>query len=425
MDIDPDQTSRRRLVDEALAGNLDRVARLLEHDPPLAAGGDLAVALVLGDRASVQAALDRRPQLIAEDVTGTDRRPLSCACHSACLRPGSGREHAVLATIELLLDRGADPDEVHHNVFGAMSALYGAAGVAHNPAATRLLLGRGADPDDGESVYHAVTADDTSCLEILLEGGATVRGTNALGNALRDAPKVRLLLERGDLRAPDPELDNALLHAIHNDVAELLIAHGADLEARDRDGLTPYSRAVRRGDPSLMALLAGHGARTDADPIAEWLGGVLRGTIAAEPQPKHVAALRASDLELLPMMSSAGEDELVARLLDAGLPLDARGIDNGSALHYAAMWARPSTVALLLARGADVALVGGPQHAPSSALGWAAWGSRALPGAGERGDAYLEVAQLLVDAGAEITDGMRAIASVDVAELLDRAREPD
>lgn len=36
-----------------------------------------------------------------------------------------------------------------------MSALYGAAGVAHDPELTRILLGAGADPNDGESVYHS------------------------------------------------------------------------------------------------------------------------------------------------------------------------------------------------------------------------------------------------------------------------------
>jgi ankyrin repeat protein len=409
---------RRRLVDEALAGNRDRVERLLEHDPALA-GGSLDVALVLGDRAAVAAALDRRPGLLGEEVEGTGRRPLSCCCHSACLQPESPRADGVVATIELLLDRGASPDEVHHNVFGTMSALHGAAGVAHNPDATRLLLARGADPDDGESVYHAVEADATTCLEMLLDAGATVRGTNALGNAIRDAGKARVLLERGDLRPSDPELRDALLHTIHNDVAELLVVHGADLEARDRDGLTPYSRAARRGDVSLMQLLVRHGARVEADPVAAWLGAVVRGIAPAAPRAELIAALRASDAELLPIMASAGEDAIVARLLDAGLPLDARGVDAGTALHYAAMWARPSTVALLLARGADVDLAGGPQHAPGTALHWAAWGSRALPGAADRSEDYVEVALLLVAAGAVVTERMVDNASDEVAEVLE------
>jgi ankyrin repeat protein len=416
---------RRRLVHAALGGRLDRVEALLENDPALARAG-FDVALVLGDAGAVAAALDRDPRLLGREVADTGKLPLSCCCHSACLPAQSPRADAVLATIELLLDRGADPDEVHHNEYGAMSVLYAAAGVAHNPAATRLLLERGANPDDGESVYHACEADDTTCLEILLDAGATVRDTNALGNAMRDPDKVRVLLERGDLRPSDRELRGALLHAVHDEVVELLIAHGAALDARDRDGLTAYSRAVRRGDVSLMALLERAGAPTEVDPIAEWLGAVLRGDreqvarcLAADPELP--SRLRHSDAELLAMWASAGEDAGVERLLDAGVPLSARGVDDGTALHYAGMWGRASTVELLLARGAEVDLIGGPREAPGTALDWTAWGSRALPAAQERLEGYLEAARLLVDAGARVTQGMVDKAADDVALLLEEA----
>jgi ankyrin repeat protein len=415
---------RRRLVHAALGGRLDRVEALLEHDPGLARSG-FDVALVLGDSSVVAATLDRDRGALLREVSDTGKRPLSCCCHSACLRPQSPRAAAVLETIGLLLDRGADPNEVHYNEYGAMSVLYGVAGAAHNPAATRLLLERGANPDDGESVYHACEGDETTCLEILLDAGATVRGTNALGNAMGDARKVRILLERGDLRPDGPELRSALLRAIQDEVAELLIAHGAALDARDRDGLTPYSRAVRRGDVSLMALLERAGAPTEIDPVAEWLGAVLRGDreqvarcVAANPDLP--SRLRASDAELLPMWASAGENTGVARLLDAGIPLDARGIDDGTALHYAGLWGRPSTVALLLARGAEVDLMGGPREAPGTALDWTAWGSRVLPGATDRLDGYLESARLLVDAGARVTQGMVDKAADEVALLLEQ-----
>ena len=104
--------------------------------------------------------------------------------------------------VELLLDAGADPNETFDNEYGAMPVLYGAAGVAHDPETTRLLLDRGANPDDGESVYHAVEAEDTACLEILLERGATVRETNALGNAQR-RPDNAAAAARARRPAPD------------------------------------------------------------------------------------------------------------------------------------------------------------------------------------------------------------------------------
>lgn len=207
----------------------------------------------------------------------------------------------------------------------------------------------------------------------------------------------------------------------------MLIANGAALGARDTDGLTPYARAVRRGDISLMTLLERAGAPTDVDPIAEWLGAVLRGDddhaagcLAADPTLP--SRLRPSDSELLPIWASAGEDAGVARLLDGGIPLDARGIDGGTALHYAGLWGRASTVALLLARGAEVDLISGSRFAPGTALDWTTWGSRELHGAAERLDGYLDAARLLIEAGAEVTEGMIAKAADDLAIVLEDAR---
>ena len=123
----------------------------------------------LGDDEAVAAALARDSGLVARDVPGPGRKPLSCACFSACLRPDSPRAAGVRRVIALLLDAGADPNETHRNEYGDMPVLYGAAGVAHDVEATRLLLDRGADPDDGESVYHAVEGEDLACLELLLD----------------------------------------------------------------------------------------------------------------------------------------------------------------------------------------------------------------------------------------------------------------
>ena len=421
-----DRAQRRaRLVAAALGGRADVAGRLLEHDPALAASG-LDVALVLGDAPAVAAALERDPGLVGRELPGPGRKPLSCACHSVFLRPDSPRAADVRRVVALLLDHGADPDEVHHNEYGAMSALYGAAGVAHDLETTRLLLDRGADPDDGESVYHAVEADDTACLELLLARGATVRDTNALGNAIEDPVKVRILLEQGDLRPSDPELRDALLHAGDPAVAELLIAHGAALEARDADGLTPYARAARFKDETMLQVLAAAGATTDLDPAAEWIGAVVRGDTerAARVRAAHPGlVLRDADAEALPRWASAGDDAVVARLLDAGVPIGALGIDDGTALHYAGLWGRASTTELLLARGAEVERIGGPREHPGTALAWTAWGSRALPGAAERLDGYLGAASALLAAGALVSEGMVAVAADEVAVLLEEAAD--
>ena len=416
---------RARLVSAALNGREGIAEPLLADDSGLAGAG-LDVALVLGDAPAVAAALERDPELVARDLPGLGRKPLSCACHSVFLRPSSPRAPGVRQVVELLLDGGADVDEVHHNEYGAMSVLYGAAGVAHDPETTLLLLDRGADPNDGESVYHAVEADDTACLELLLARGATVRDTNALANAIEDPVKLRVLLEQGDLSPSDPELRDALLHARDPAVAQLLIAHGAALEARDEYGLTPYSRAARFKSEAMMELLAAAGAEQDLDPAAEWIGAIVRGDQerAARVRAEHPGlSLRDADTEELPRWASAGDDEVVARLLDAGVPLDARGTDAGTALHYAGMWGQAGTVELLLERGAGVEVMAGPREHPGTALAWTAWGSRALPGAAERLDGYLGATAALLGAGARVQEGLAGVAADEVAVLLEEAAE--
>jgi hypothetical protein len=128
---------------------------------------------------------------------------------------------------------------------------------------------------------------------------------------------------------------------------------------------------------------------------------------------------------VLPMFASAGSDDVVERLLEAGVPLHARGVDEGTALHYAGMWGRASTVELLLARGAEPNLMAGPPEHPSNALGWTAWGSRNLDPGGERVEGYVAAARALIAAGASVTEGMADIAADDVAVLLEEAEQRD
>jgi hypothetical protein len=179
---------RARLVDAALDNRADVAERLLARDPSLAAAG-LDVALVLGDDAAAANALRVDPGLVSRG------KPLSTACGSAFLK--TPRATGVLRVVKLLLDHGADPN-------------------------------------DGESLFRSMYADDTACAELLLDRGATVRGTGALGYAISDhsVAKVRLLLERGD------QGGTALHFAGHwgrASTVELLLARGADVHLQAGD----------------------------------------------------------------------------------------------------------------------------------------------------------------------------------------------
>jgi ankyrin repeat protein len=337
--------------------------------------------------------------------------PLLYACHS-CFAP--------VALARDLLARGADPDSYFVNEYGEMSALYGAAGVVHDPELTRVLLDAGADPDDGESLYHATEAPDPACLRLLLKHGAETRGTNALAHALDEDryEHVRLLLEAG----PDPRCGALLAHAVRRgrtpDVLRLLVAHGAEL---DRPGgetwrgavplRTPYQHAVLRGRDDQAAVLAELGASTEVAEADRAVAAIARGERPDAPMP---ATLDPDAQEVLVLAALRGHLDLVVEAVGP----DFKGVVGGSPslplIGHAAWVGDAELVRRLLEHGADPHLRGDAEHATPLAV--AALGSQyhAMPGRD-----YVATAELLVAAGNEIEPRMRDVADGPLAAWLD------
>lgn len=267
--------------------------------------------------------------------------------------------------------------------------------LADAQAAVARDLGFGSWPALVMGVLHAAVEEgDAGRLRALMVDGASVRGTELL------------------LYARDPE------------VTALLIEGGARLDARDASGLTAYSRSARLKSEANQRLLAEAGGAGELDPAAEWVGAVVRGDLDHADRVRHQhpdLALRWDDCEQLPRWASAGDDRVVARLLDAGVPVQSRGRREGTALHYAALWARSSTLAQLLARGADVSASAEPPDRPGApewtALDWTAWGSRHTTAAADRRTAYRQCGATLLNAGAPITE------LTPIAHLIDEIRD--
>jgi ankyrin repeat protein len=309
--------------------------------------------------------------------------PLLYVCHSCFPSAELARE---------LLGRGADPNASFENEYGSMSALYGAAGVAHDPELTRVLLEGGADPDDGESLYHATESRSTACLELLLAHGADTRHTNALAHALDEErlDHVRLLLEAG----ADPNEGALVAHAVRRgrgpEFIRLLAEHGADL---DRPGgetwrgnvplRTPYQHARLRARDEVADALAELGASTELDPADAAVESLARGDRPTTPLPE---ALDVEAQEVLVLAALRGP---LGPIVEAVGP-DFRGVvggsPEGSLVEHAAFVGDAALVERLLALGAE----------PGAALAWASRGSTyyRLPGRD-----YLAVAELLVAAG--------------------------
>jgi ankyrin repeat protein len=315
--------------------------------------------------------------------------PLLYVCHSCFPSATLARD---------LLARGADPNASFENEYGSMSALYGAAGVAHDPALTRVLLEAGASPNDGESLYHSTEAPSTACLELLLAHDAEPRGTNALAHALDDErlEHVRMLLEAGADTDEHAHVAHAVRRGRGPEFVRVLAEHGADL---DRPGgetwrgniplRTPYQHARLRGRDDVADTLAQLGASTAVDPADAAVESLVRGERPTAPLPEP---LDVDQQEVIVLAALRGQLDAVMDAVGPGFRGVVGGSPEGSLVEHAAWVGDAALVERLLGLGAP----------PGAALGWAAHGSRSH---GAPGD-YVAVAELLVAAGSSVERGL-------------------
>ena len=227
--------------------------------------------------------------------------PLLYVCHSCFPSATLARE---------LLSRGADPNVTFDNEYGAMSALYGAAGRRARPGADARAARGGREPRRRRVALPLDRVPSTDCLRLLLEHGAQTKDTNALAHALDEErlEHVRLLLEAGaDPTTGAASSPTPCAAGSGPEFVRLLAAHGADL---DRPGgetwrgnvplRTPYQHAVLRGRDDTAAVLAELGASTELDPADAVVASPWRAAsdrrrsspTTLDPDPQEVSCSR-------------------------------------------------------------------------------------------------------------------------------------
>jgi ankyrin repeat protein len=372
------------------SGTLDSANAILAARPEVARAS-IHTAAVLGDDATVRELLARDTTLAKQKAGPHGWDALTHLCFSRYLRIDRGRSAGFLRAATALLEAGASArtgwwEKNHQPEPEWESALYGAAGIAHDAELTRLLLEWGADPNDNETVYHTPESYDNAAMQALVETGQLTPENLALmlvrKHDWHDLEGVRWLLEHGT----DPNTSwtgglSPLHHAIARDnslaIVELLLDHGAD-PTRVSRGLSAVARAARAGRSNLLTLFRARGidiGLTGSDALIAACALDDGPAIAALTlrEPALVSQIVAMGPVLLATFAGTDNAPGLDRLLDLGIAVDATvahpdgywGVaPNSTALHVASWRGAHEAVKLLLARGASSSTPDGNGRTP-------------------------------------------------------------
>jgi ankyrin repeat protein len=189
----------------------------------------------------------------------------------------SAAKHGNTETVLHLLDRGADINSRDNRGRTAVMA----ATHANNPPMVKLLISKGADIDVQDEMkdnplLYAGAEGLLEVLKLCIDAKANTRITNRYGGTalIPAAERGHIAVIRELLAHTDVDIDHvnnlgwtALLEAVvlgsggalHTEVVQLLVDHGANVHIGDSDGVTPLEHARRKGYAGIIRILEARG----------------------------------------------------------------------------------------------------------------------------------------------------------------------
>lgn len=401
--------AQQRLKIALVHGQTGIVAQLLEGRPDLA-DGLFGLECALYRRAAVESALARDTSLAVKPFG-----PRTAFQHLAfskwiTMRPELAED--MLGVADALHAAGADISAPLDTPGGRVTPLFGAVS-AGNVALLRWLLDHGAAPE-GDALYHATELADGTALDLLLQAGARIAGTNAVHRAMDfdDAAKVAALLAAPDASeelasAEIPVLHHAARRGCSAQIVDLLLQAGADPD-RPWQGVSAYAYARVHGAGALVDRLN----PTPLTPQETLLAQAAEGQ-AIPGQYLDPNALPAPYANLVhEVLTRPGGLAHVRALVALGLPWDAPDAQGVTPVQLGGYHGLADVVEGLLALRPDLSHVNGYG---GTLLTTILHGAETCP-TRDRGD-YRTCLQLVLDAGVALP--RRAIRSTGRADLRD------
>ena len=245
------------------------------------------------------------------------------------------------------------------------------AAVSHNDSMVKLVRDHGGH-DPVIDIYEAAGSDDLATARALLRDRPDLASVNilfgmtplhwAVQKGCLDMAEL-LLASKADVDAKDVLGETALHYAARNgrlDIVGLLLASGAEVNARNKAGDTPYWLATCAGHEKVMTQLewyggnAGHMFGIDIY-MAATTGDVevVRKLLKSHPELVFEKKPRTGETPLH-MAARNGHTAVVKLLLAENADANVQNNDGVTPLHYAAVNGRRNVVDVLLAAGANI-----------------------------------------------------------------------